>query len=98
MKSKNFDKSLLIGGATSLLLAISAPSVIAQEIKTALDNNNPDDELEIIEVSGVRSSLEDALNIKRSASSIVDAISATDIDSLPALDLGEALQVIPEYS
>ena len=49
----------------------------------------------MIQVSGVRNSLEDALNVKRSASSIVDAISASDIDSLPALDLGEALQALP---
>ena len=51
--------------------------------------------VEVIEVTGVRSSLEDALNIKRNASSIVDAISAKDMDSLPALNLGEALQAVP---
>lgn len=54
-----------------------------------------EDETETIEVTGVRSSLEHALNTKREAPSIVDAISAADIGSLPALDLGEALQAIP---
>ncbi|MDU0352592.1 hypothetical protein RS130_00505 [Paraglaciecola aquimarina] len=81
-----------------MLLAISTPSVIAQEVNSALKANNTIDETEIIEVSGIRSSLENALNVKREASSIVDAISATDIDSLPALDLGEALQAIPEFN
>ncbi len=51
--------------------------------------------IEEIVVTSVRSSLEDALATKRFANSIVDAISAEDIDSLPALDLGEAMQMLP---
>ncbi|KMT64087.1 TonB-dependent receptor [Catenovulum maritimum] len=54
-----------------------------------------DEETEVIAVTGVRSSLEAALLTKREAISVVDAISASDIDALPALDLGEALQAIP---
>ncbi|MDP5033198.1 TonB-dependent receptor [Paraglaciecola sp.] len=87
---------IITGGAACLLLTISAPSLLAQEIKQAINGqNNAVDETEVIEVSGIRSSLETALNTKREASSIVDAISAADIGSLPALDLGEALQAIP---
>ncbi|RDV28203.1 TonB-dependent receptor [Alteromonas aestuariivivens] len=91
------NRPSIAGGAACLLLTFATPSVLAQEVKQALDNNaSPDEEtLEVIEVSGVRASLENALNVKRSAPSIVDAISATDIDALPALDLGEALQAIP---
>jgi TonB-dependent receptor len=68
--------------------------LIAQEVNKAVSERN-NEPTEIIEVSGVRASLENALNVKREASSIVDAISATDIDALPALDFGEALQAIP---
>jgi TonB-dependent receptor len=68
--------------------------LIAQEVNKAVSERN-NEPTEIIEVSGVRASLENALNVKREASSIVDAISANDIDALPALDFGEALQALP---
>ncbi|WP_342807870.1 TonB-dependent receptor [Alteromonas sp. M12] len=87
-------RSILATSFTGALLSVSSPSIIAQEVNAALQADLKDD-TEIIEVTGVRSSLENALNVKRNASSIVDAISATDIDSLPALDLGEALQLLP---
>ena len=51
--------------------------------------------VEEVVVTGIRSSLESALDVKRNADSIVDHISSEDIGSLPALDLGEALQAIP---
>ncbi|GBL05342.1 TonB-dependent receptor [Glaciecola sp. KUL10] len=87
-------RSTLICSVTGMLLAVSAPSLIAQEVNSALENKN-ESTLEVIEVKGVRSSLEAALDVKRNANSVVDAISAQDIDSLPALDLGEALQALP---
>ncbi|WP_016956593.1 TonB-dependent receptor [Catenovulum agarivorans] len=61
----------------------------------ALAQTAQEEDTEVIAVTGVRSSLEAALNTKREAVSIVDAISASDIDALPALDLGEALQALP---
>lgn len=70
--------------STAGLLSVSSPTFAAEE-----------EEVETIAVTGVRSALENALNTKREAPSIVDAISATDIDALPALDLGEALQALP---
>lgn len=100
--TKNFStknrttSKVLACGTASLLLAISSPSIVAQEVQTALAKKAKKElEVEVIEVTGVRSSLESALLTKRDANSIVDAISANDVDALPALDLGEALQVIP---
>lgn len=99
--------SKLLGYSTGVILALFTPSLIAQEVQSAIEkntqeinqlNNKPiidESEVEVVEVSGVRGALESALNVKREADSIVDAISAQDIDSLPALDLGEALQAIP---
>lgn len=92
-QNKRTTQLALKASSAVLLAAISAPSLIAQEVNAAL--NNAESTVEIIEVTGVRSALEDALNIKREASSVVDSISATDIDNLPALDLGEALQALP---
>jgi TonB-dependent receptor len=83
-----------MSGTAALLLSISSPTLIAQEVNKAVSERS-NEPTEVIEVSGVRASLENALNVKRGSASIVDAISATDIDALPALDLGEALQAIP---
>ncbi|MGJ8691652.1 MAG: TonB-dependent receptor [Thalassotalea sp.] len=96
-KNTNLKRGAIISGSTCLLMALGAPSVLAQEVKAAIESKKaaPEAIVEVIEVTGVRSSLEAALNIKRNAPSIVDAISATDINALPALDLGEALQAIP---
>ncbi|WP_342807848.1 TonB-dependent receptor [Alteromonas sp. M12] len=94
--TSNLKNRFLIAGSSAILMAVSSPTVIAQQVNDALNNSGQQQEnLEVIEVSGVRASLENALNVKREAPSIVDAISATDIDALPALDLGEALQAIP---
>jgi iron complex outermembrane recepter protein len=46
-------------------------------------------------VSGLRASLENALEQKRTSDTILDGISADDIGSTPDLNLGEALQRIP---
>lgn len=101
-RKSNLNRKL-IGNTAALLLTVSSPTLLAQEVNSAVNNaqqsteNNEQlqDDVEVIEVSGVRSSLENALNVKRQAPSIVDAISATDIDALPALDFGEALQALP---
>lgn len=46
-------------------------------------------------ITGIRSSLEDALAIRRNSEVILDGISSDDIGSTPDLNLGEALQRIP---
>ncbi len=48
-----------------------------------------------IVVTGIRASLENAVNQKRAADVIQDGISADDIGNIPDLDLGEALVRIP---
>jgi TonB-dependent receptor len=48
-----------------------------------------------IVVSGLRASLESALEFRKNADVILDGISADDIGSTPDLNLGEALQRIP---
>jgi iron complex outermembrane receptor protein len=92
-----FPKAGRASGAACILFSIGSPSLFAQDTEKSLSPSSisGDVDTEIIEVRGVRSSLETALNTKREAPSVVDIISASDIDSLPALDLGEALQAIP---
>ncbi len=81
----------LARSASSLALAtciVSATGAMAQE---AEDSN------EII-VTGVRASLERAMDIKRESSGVVDAISAEDIGKFPDTNLAESLQRVPGVS
>jgi TonB-dependent receptor len=79
--------------ATSLSLILGASvmaPVSAQE--------TPDNDLEVIQVKGIRGSLIQAMDIKRSSSGIVDAISAEDIGKFPDTNLAESLQRITGVS
>jgi TonB-dependent receptor len=76
--------SLAVLTATSLNMAAS---VNAQEAATAQD-------VEVIEVSGIRSSLTNALAEKRSSTNLVEIIQAEDIGKLPDQNLAEVLENI----
>ena len=76
--------SLAVLTATSLNMAAS---VNAQDAATAQD-------VEVIEVSGIRSSLTNALAEKRSATNLVEIIQAEDIGKLPDQNLAEVLENI----
>ncbi|HEY1963063.1 MAG TPA: TonB-dependent receptor plug domain-containing protein, partial [Rhizomicrobium sp.] len=51
--------------------------------------------VEEIVVTGIRASAERSLEIKRNASTIVDAVSAEDIGKLPDKNVADALQRVP---
>jgi TonB-dependent receptor len=81
-------------GASALALAIvtalvtASPAVMAQG----------DETIEQIVVTGIRSSLTNAMDIKRNADGVVDAISAEDIGKFPDANLAESLQRITGVS
>jgi iron complex outermembrane receptor protein len=52
-------------------------------------------EIEVIEVKGIRSSLKEALYLKRNSTQVVDAIVAEDIGQFPDQNVAEALARIP---
>ncbi|KQS54480.1 TonB-dependent receptor [Brevundimonas sp. Leaf363] len=54
----------------------------------------PADDLDEIIVTGIRASQQNAINIKRNETAIVDAISAEDIGKLPDVTVADALQRI----
>jgi len=92
VKINKYKKSnLAIAVSVALMPMLLTTSLSA----SAAEQSEKEDTTEIIEVTGTRSSLEAALSVKRHSTSIVDAISSEDIGSMPALDLGEALQAIP---
>ncbi|KXJ60229.1 MAG: TonB-dependent receptor [Alteromonas sp. Nap_26] len=77
--------------AAVLASAISANSAFAQD-------EQPNKDVEVIEVSGIRSSVAKSMDVKRSSAGVVDAISAEDIGDFPDTNLAESLQRITGVS
>ncbi|MFN4116050.1 MAG: TonB-dependent receptor [Inhella sp.] len=73
----------------ALALALSAQAQQAQQ---------PSQQLDAVVVTGIRASLQTAVNIKRQANAVVDAVSAEDVGKLPDNDVGQALGRIPGIS
>ncbi len=89
MKHTSTFKPALI--AISITAALNSGSVVAQD--------TPDDEqVEIIQVSGIRGSLMRAQAVKMDNDSIVEAISAEDIGKLPDSSIAESLARLPGLS
>ena len=78
--------SSCIAAALAATAATTSKPAAAQEA---------DDQVEEVVVVGIRSSIKDSLEIKRSADNIVDAISAEDIGKFPDQNLAESMQRIP---
>jgi len=90
MPKRTFQKTpLAIGVAIAMGSAFAVPSVsFAQE----------EEVIEEIVTTGIRGSLKRAMDIKRSETGVVDAISAEDIGKFPDANLAESLQRITGVS
>jgi len=86
-KAKAFSKSLL---AVSIASGFCATSALAFQDESA----DKAQDIEVIQVRGIKGSLLRALNTKRFASSVVDSISAEDIGKLPDATIADSLQRI----
>ena len=84
----------LLGGVSAISIAAAMPAHAQEE--------EPDPQAEarqeVVVVTGIRSALEDAMDIKRNANGVVDAISAEDIGKFPDTNLAESLQRITGVS
>ena len=78
-------RHVLIGSASSLAIFLAAAPAFAADAST------PDD----IVITGVRASLEKAIQLKRQSDNHVEAISAEDIGKLPDKNVADALQRLP---
>ena len=76
--------------SAALFMSISQP-VLAQDSDEA-------GIMEEVVITGIRKSMIDAMNTKRDAVGVVDAISAEDIGKFPNTNLAESLQRIPGVS
>jgi len=70
-----------------LATCIAASTVVTADIAFAQE-----DAMEEVVVTGIRASLNRAIDIKRDATSVVDSISAEDIGKLPDVTIADALQ------
>ena len=85
MQHKLSKITLAIATATAMSISMSA---------LAQDAPDTDENLEVIEVSGIRASLTSALNEKRNTDNLTEVIVATDIGKLPDQNLAEVLENI----
>ncbi|ALL13251.1 TonB-dependent receptor [Caulobacter henricii] len=82
-------KSILSLSTAVCALSVGAGAAYAQTAPAGTDV------VEEVVVTGFRKSLQQAIEVKRSETSIVDAISAEDIADFPDLNLADSLQRVP---
>ncbi|WP_062345141.1 TonB-dependent receptor [Novosphingobium sp. CCH12-A3] len=92
----SINSRFLIGSAAGAIALAMAMPVAAQEAQSSVMNDEPSN-AEII-VTGIRGSLQRNMEIKRTASGVVDAISAEDIGKFPDANVADALQRLPGIS
>lgn len=104
---RELPRASLFAGASAVAMVMGAIPAVAQQAPqqspapppegtpAAADQPQQGDE---IVVTGIRASLQAAMDLKRDASGVVDAISAEDIGKFPDTNLAESLQRIPGVS
>ncbi len=91
MRPSTFKKTVLATNIALLLgSAVSMSAMAAEADATVTDEN-----IEKIEVRGMRASMKASINAKRFSDSVVDAVTAEDIGKFPDGDVGESLARIP---
>lgn len=81
---------------TALVTMAGNPMAVAQEQATG--NGTRPENVETIQVRGIRASMVRAMDVKKESGGVVDAISAEDIGKFPDTNLAESLQRISGVS
>lgn len=98
MKHLQFTKNKLALSIAALLTASVSNSALAQQNDVEQATGKDKNEVEVIEVKGIKGSLMRSMNIKRNMTGVVDAISAEDMGKFPDTNLAESLQRITGVS
>jgi iron complex outermembrane receptor protein len=85
----------LLAGISLAAMAAAAPGLAAAQTKTPSSDTETVSE---VVVTGYRASLRSALNVKKNADVIMDAINAEDMADFPDSNLAESLQRLPGIS
>ncbi|WP_278394760.1 TonB-dependent receptor [Sphingobium yanoikuyae] len=91
MRFSNY-RALLSTSAVAAVLLGAMPAAAQDQQQSEQPQQASEASSEDIVVTGIRSSLQGALNAKRNAAQVLDAISAEDIGKFPDKNVGEALQ------
>lgn len=90
-------RNALLVGVSAIATGVFAAPALAQQTNAPADNGQ-EAALDEIVVTGIRASLERAIDIKKNSAGVVDAISAEDIGKFPDTNLAESLQRITGVS
>lgn len=90
MSTKTFKKGVLASSIAMILAGVSSQAIAAE---AASEINK--DEVEVIQVTGIRGSLKENINAKRFADSVVDFVSSEDIGKFPDKNVADSLARIP---
>jgi iron complex outermembrane receptor protein len=88
----NIRRRVLVGSASALVVAFAAAPVLAADATDTTDSSSTVGELV---VTGIRGSLQKAIELKRLNEDQIDAISSEDIGKLPDHNVADALQRLP---
>jgi iron complex outermembrane recepter protein len=92
-QARRFELSPVAAGATAMLLAMGAQA--QQTTGPSTQPAAPADATQTITVTGIRRGIENAINLKKSSDSIVEAVSAEDIGKLPDSSIAESIARLP---
>lgn len=95
MKHITFKKSKLaccIAFSCSMSTVFAAETATNQQVEAAKKTN---EDIEVIQVSGIRASRAASLNAKRFSTQITESITAEDIGKMPDQNISESLQRLP---
>jgi iron complex outermembrane recepter protein len=92
-----FKRNLLSASLASalLMMAAGASAQSAQENEDKEKNEDEATRLESIVVTGIRASIESAIETKQNATSIVESVSAEDIGKLPDQSIADSIARLP---
>ena len=74
---------------------IGAAALSVTTLATAQVSASPGPALETVVVTGIRAGIEEAIELKRASSSIVEAISAEDLGKLPDTSIADSISRLP---
>ncbi len=96
MRSVPFNKKVIARAVASCCALGAGAGAWAQDAVQSVGEAQP--VLEEVVVTGIRSSLERSMDVKRMGQGVVDAISATEIGKMPDTNLAESLQRVTGVS
>ena len=78
MSTKTFKKGVLASSIAMIPAGVTSQAMAAEEAASEINK----DEVEVIQVTGIRGSLKASLNAKRFSNAVMDAVSSEDIGTV----------------